>query len=120
MVALPIHVAILNTRIVIIDEVLATCSTSIGELYVMSKTEEGPHRGQPIRMAGTPLEEARAAVIMAHGRGATAEGMPALANELRRPSPTWHRRRPAIRGIHTAFWRPLRTTNRIFPRRCRS
>ncbi|CAN5315626.1 dienelactone hydrolase family protein [soil metagenome] len=31
-----------------------------------------PHRGQPLRTAGAPLNEARAAMIMVHGRGGTA------------------------------------------------
>lgn len=42
-----------------------------------------PHAGQPVVAAGTPLAEARAAVVMVHGRGATAEGILSLAPELR-------------------------------------
>ena len=45
----------------------------------------GPHQGQPVRTAGEPLERARAAMIMVHGRGATAESILTLANELRQP-----------------------------------
>lgn len=33
----------------------------------------GPHEGQPLRTAGAPLNEARAAMIMVHGRGGRAE-----------------------------------------------
>lgn len=42
----------------------------------------GPHQGQPIRMRGEPLDRAQAAMIMIHGRGATAEDILALSNEL--------------------------------------
>ena len=30
----------------------------------------GPHQGQPILTAGDPLDRARAAMVMTHGRGA--------------------------------------------------
>ncbi len=38
-----------------------------------------PHEGQPVASAGAPLEAARAAVVMVHGRGARAESMLDLA-----------------------------------------
>ena len=38
-----------------------------------------PHAGQAVRVAGVPLEGARAAMIMIHGRGATAESILTLA-----------------------------------------
>ena len=45
----------------------------------------GPHQGMPVRTMGLPLDQARAAMIMVHGRGATAESIltlvPALAAE---------------------------------------
>jgi predicted esterase len=41
-----------------------------------------PHAGQPIRAMGPPLSEARAAMIMVHGRGASAESILALSREL--------------------------------------
>jgi phospholipase/carboxylesterase len=41
-----------------------------------------PHHGQPVKMAGTPLGQATSAVIMLHGRGATAEDILSLADEL--------------------------------------
>jgi phospholipase/carboxylesterase len=44
-----------------------------------------PHGGQPVRLAGEPLERARAAMVMVHGRGATAESILALAFELKQP-----------------------------------
>ncbi len=42
-----------------------------------------PHRGRPILHAGAPLEEARAAVVLLHGRGAGARDILGLAGELR-------------------------------------
>ena len=44
-----------------------------------------PHRGQPVLAAGRPLEEAEAAMVMVHGRGAGAEDILSLAGELGRP-----------------------------------
>src|SRR5947207_16014248 len=35
----------------------------------------GPHQGQPILRSGRPLREARAAMVMAHGRGGSAQDM---------------------------------------------
>jgi predicted esterase len=43
---------------------------------------EGPHQNQPIRIAGAPLREARGAMVMLHGRGATAESILSLAPAL--------------------------------------
>lgn len=43
---------------------------------------QGPHQGQPIRMAGEPISRARAALLMVHGRGASAEDILSLANEF--------------------------------------
>jgi len=42
----------------------------------------GPHQGQPILTAGVPLEQARATMIMIHGRGATAQDILELALEF--------------------------------------
>ncbi len=42
----------------------------------------GPHQGQPVLSAGAPLDQARAAVVMAHGRGSTAQYILELAAEL--------------------------------------
>ncbi len=43
-----------------------------------------PHRGQPVLAAGRDIADAAAAMILIHGRGATAESMLQLARELRR------------------------------------
>ena len=45
----------------------------------------GPHQGQPLLLAGEPLESAKAAMIMMHGRGATAEDILMLADEFKQP-----------------------------------
>ena len=45
----------------------------------------GPHQGQPVLTAGEPLDRAQAAMIMVHGRGATAESILTLADELAQP-----------------------------------
>ncbi|HET9914461.1 MAG TPA: dienelactone hydrolase family protein [Anaerolineales bacterium] len=50
-----------------------------------SQLLQGPHQGQPIRMAGEPVSRARAAMLMVHGRGATAEDILSLANEFDQP-----------------------------------
>lgn len=44
-----------------------------------------PHAGQPVLTAGLPLQQAKAAVILVHGRGASAESILTLAGELNRP-----------------------------------
>ncbi|MFN0177363.1 MAG: alpha/beta hydrolase [Gemmatimonadales bacterium] len=44
--------------------------------------ESALHAGTPVRRAGAPLETARAAAIMMHGRGATAESILTLAQAL--------------------------------------
>ncbi len=45
----------------------------------------GPHAGQPVLHMGLPLEQATAALIMIHGRGASAEDMLALVDNLALP-----------------------------------
>ena len=42
----------------------------------------GPHEGQPVRTAGVPLEHAHFAMVMVHGRGATAESILTLVPAL--------------------------------------
>ena len=44
--------------------------------------EDDPHGGQPVGTAGTPLDDAAAAVVLVHGRGATAESMLQMAGEF--------------------------------------
>ena len=45
----------------------------------------GPHRGQSVLVAGEPIEQAQAAMIMMHGRGASAEDILGVAESFRRP-----------------------------------
>lgn len=42
----------------------------------------GPHHGQPVQVVGEPLEVAKAAMIMLHGRGAGPEDILSLVPEL--------------------------------------
>ncbi len=42
----------------------------------------GPHQGQPVLESGTPLDTADAAMVMVHGRGATAESILTLGPAL--------------------------------------
>src|SRR5687768_15729972 len=45
----------------------------------------GPHQQQPIREAGAPLARAGAAMVMVHGRGATAESILELVEVFAQP-----------------------------------
>jgi predicted esterase len=49
-----------------------------------ARTEKvvGPHQGQPVHSAGAPIEKATAAMVMVHGRGATAESILTLVSAL--------------------------------------
>jgi predicted esterase len=64
---------------------------------------DGPHQGQPVYIAGEPPESARAALVMAHGRGATASDMLLLAEKLSRPGFT--------------FFAPQASSNHWYPNR---
>ena len=48
-------------------------------------TNAGPHQGQSIYTSGKPLAEAKAAMILVHGRGASALNILELAQELPHP-----------------------------------
>jgi predicted esterase len=50
-----------------------------------SDLAQNPHYGQPVRAEGEPLERARAAMLMVHGRGARAEDILTLAVPLAMP-----------------------------------
>src|SRR5690349_6655674 len=45
----------------------------------------GQHAGQPLLNAGEPPEQARAALLMVHGRGASAQDILSYAAELMTP-----------------------------------
>lgn len=48
-------------------------------------TKVNLHQGMPVLTAGAPLGEARAAIVMLHGRGASAEDILDLRHELNAP-----------------------------------
>jgi predicted esterase len=48
-------------------------------------SSDDPHGGQPVRTAGAPLTEAEVAMVMVHGRGASAESILTLAPALAGP-----------------------------------
>lgn len=52
----------------------------------VTNTAADPHAGQPVLAAGAPLDRARAAVIMVHGRGASAEDILSLSEEFSDPA----------------------------------
>jgi hypothetical protein len=54
-----------------------------------------PHQGQRVYTTGQPLTEAKTAMILVHGRGATAPSILELSGVLSRPgmaylAPNWH------------------------------
>ena len=51
----------------------------------MVESKKGPHQGQPVLTAGEPLDNARAVMVMVHGRGATAQDILTVADELAQP-----------------------------------
>ena len=53
---------------------------------MMKSTATGPHQGQPIYLAGEPLETAQAAIILMHGRGANAADILSLTAYLGAPN----------------------------------
>ena len=46
---------------------------------------QSPHQGQPVLSAGVPLARAQAAMLMVHGRGARAEDILTLTDQLAQP-----------------------------------
>lgn len=50
---------------------------------------KGPHQGQRTLLAGPPLDQAKAAMVLLHGRGATAQSILSLADELAHPNVTY-------------------------------
>jgi len=51
-------------------------------MTIASGAVVGPHQGQPVRTAGVPLGDAKAAMVMVHGRGATADSILTLVPAL--------------------------------------
>ncbi len=63
--------------------------------------EVGPHQGQGITTAGADLADAPAAVVLAHGRGASARGILGMADEF------------AVEGV--AYLAPQAARNEWYP-----
>lgn len=59
------------------------------DAFARSNTTNGPHQKQPVLIAGEPLERAKAAMILLHGRGASAEDILSLAAEVNQPGFTY-------------------------------
>lgn len=57
-------------------------TASNGLVHMADEKMSGPHAGQTVRTAGVPLDKARAAMVMVHGRGATAESILTLVDAL--------------------------------------
>ena len=51
--------------------------------------ERDPHAGQPVLHRGAALQDARLAVVLVHGRGASAEDILGLADELSMSDVAW-------------------------------
>jgi predicted esterase len=51
----------------------------------LPETIPGPHRGQPVLTAGLALDQAKAAMLMVHGRGATAASILSLVEVIGQP-----------------------------------
>jgi len=69
----------------------------------MTDQTRDPHAGQPVLTAGAPPAQARAAVLLVHGRGASAEDILTLAGEFNQP------------GV--AYWAPQAANNTWYPYR---
>ena len=55
----------------------------------MKFIENKPHKGMGVLQAGQPLEKAKAGMLMVHGRGASAEDILTLVDELDHPDFTY-------------------------------
>jgi predicted esterase len=66
--------------------------------------EDDPHGGQPIRSAGVPIRSARVAVVMVHGRGASADSILSLADALAAPGVAFLA--PQAGGSQGSQWYP--------------
>ncbi len=81
-------------------------------------TSSDPHRGQPIRAFSEPLQNAQAAMLMVHGRGARSKIYSPSRISLVSGGLLFLRlKRPIILGIPTVSWHLFWITNRGFHRR---
>jgi predicted esterase len=69
---------------------------------------DGPHQKQPLLDAGAALPEADVVLLLLHGRGASARGMLALADEIDRPGVTYLAPQAARRSWYpNSFMAPI-------------
>ncbi len=54
-------------------------------MQIRETSAGGPHAGQPVYAAGAPLDGARAAMVMIHGRGGSAPDILSLSESLEAP-----------------------------------
>jgi phospholipase/carboxylesterase len=77
----------------------------------------GPHQGQSVLHVGASLEQAQGAMIMLHGRGATAEDILTLSSELNQPNFAYLAPQAlGINGIPIGLSCPLPAMNPIYRR----
>jgi len=74
-------------------------------------SSNNPHKDQPVRTGGAALEEAQAALILLHGRGASAQGMLRLANELDVPDVAYRAPQAAMRSWYPQSFMAPRDQN---------
>src|SRR2546423_14048877 len=65
------------------DATVASCGGQV--MSERAEKSAGPYQGQPVLMTGEPPDKATAAMVMLHGRGATAEDILELAAEFKQP-----------------------------------
>jgi len=71
----------------------------------------GPHRDQPVRTGGAALDDAQAAMILLHGRGASARGMLRLADALDVPGVAYLAPQAAMRSWYPQSFTAPREQN---------
>jgi phospholipase/carboxylesterase len=70
-----------------------------------------PHQDQPVRTGGAALDDAQAALILLHGRGASAQGMLRLADALDVPNVTHLAPQAAMRSWYPQSFMAPRDQN---------
>lgn len=72
---------------------------------------DNPHQDQPVRTGGAALDDAQAAMILLHGRGASAQGMLRLADELDVPDVAYLAPQAAMRSWYPQSFMAPREQN---------
>lgn len=73
--------------------------------------KDGPHQDQPVLTDGAALDDAQAAMILLHGRGASARGMLRLADELDVPDVAYRAPQAALRSWYPQSFMAPREQN---------